>query len=161
MSSQSGVHIVLVTPQIPQNTGNIARLSVATGSHLHLVGELGFSLDDRYLKRAGLDYWPEVRLHRHDTLEACLEPAVPEAIALYSARSSRPYTEFRPAPDLEPWLVFGREADGLPPALLATHAGRAFRIPTTDGLRSLNLANAVAVATFEVLRQRGFPQASG
>jgi tRNA (cytidine/uridine-2'-O-)-methyltransferase len=151
------VHVVLLTPQIPGNTGNISRLCAGTGAHLHLVGELGFSLDDRYLKRAGLDYWPHVRLHRHATLHEALATAPPEDVAFYSVHAGALYTDFRPPGP--PWFVFGREADGLPADLRASERGRLYRIPVNNHIRSLNLSNAVAVVVYEALRQRGFPLA--
>lgn len=148
------MHIVLVRPQIPQNTGNISRLCAGSDTHLHLVGELGFSLDDRYLKRAGLDYWPHVKLHLHDSLPELLQPLESEQVAFYSTHASRPYTERAPVAD--PWFVFGRETDGLPDALLQEEEARTFRIPITDHVRSLNLANACAVVLYHALSQRDF-----
>ncbi|MGM0577711.1 MAG: tRNA (cytidine(34)-2'-O)-methyltransferase [Myxococcota bacterium] len=153
------LHVVLVTPQIPQNTGNISRLTAGTGATLHLVGELGFSLEDRYLKRAGLDYWPHVRLERHATLEECLADAPPEAVAFYSTHAERLYTEFDP-PE-EAWFVFGREADGLPDEVLEAERARSYRIPVAPYVRSLNLSNAVAVVLYEAFRRRGFPFDTG
>lgn len=145
------MHIVLVEPEIPQNTGNIARSCAATGSPLHLVGELGFSLEDRYLKRAGLDYWPMVRLSRYQSLE--------EAIAgrnfyLASTHGGRNYADVAYGP--EDCLVFGRESQGLPHELLQRFPDRVIRIPMLPGTRSLNLSNSVAVILFEALRQQGF-----
>jgi tRNA (cytidine/uridine-2'-O-)-methyltransferase len=148
------LHVVLVNPQIPQNTGSISRLCAATATHLHLVGELGFSLADRYLKRAGLDYWPHVLLHRHATLDECLAGAAPEAVALYSSHSTKRYTAFRPPADA--WFVFGREADGLPPELLAREHDRTYAIPILPVVRSLNLANAVSIVLYDALSQRDF-----
>ncbi len=152
------MHVVLVNPQIPQNTGNISRLCAGTDVDLHLVGRLGFSLEDRYLKRAGLDYWPHVKLHVHPppiTVGELLAAVPPERVAFYSGRSKCPYTEFHPPEDA--WFVFGREADGLPPEVLAAHRARTYRIPITSVVRSLNLSNAVAIVVYEALRQRGFP----
>lgn len=149
------MHVVLVNPLIPQNTGNIARLCAGTDTDLHLVGELGFSLEDRYLKRAGLDYWPAVKLHRHDSFEALVAAHQPEDLALFSSRATRPYTEF--APRAEPWFVFGAETTGLPPALRDAHPDALYKIPITTHVRSLNLANSVAIVLYDALRQRGFP----
>jgi len=149
------VHVVLVHPQIPQNTGNIARLCAGTNAELHLVGELGFSLEDRYLKRAGLDYWPHVRLHLHDTLEEALATAGPEDVGFYSSHARRSYLEFQPTGD--PWIVFGRETDGLPPEVLEANEHRTYQVPITSNVRSLNLSNCCAVVLYEVLRCRGFP----
>lgn len=148
------MHIVLVRPQIPPNTGNISRLCAGTGAHLHLVGELGFSLEDKYLRRAGLDYWPHVKLHRHDTLEETLAGVPPEDVAFYSSHAQRRYTEFEPQG--EPWMVFGRETEGLPKALLAAESERSYLIPILPTVRSLNLANACSVVLYDQLRRRDF-----
>ncbi len=148
------MHIVLVTPQIPQNTGNISRLCAGTGTHLHLVGELGFSLSDKYVRRAGLDYWPHVKLHRHDTLEEALTGVDPDNVAFFSSHATAHYTEFSPPGD--PWLVFGREADGLPDDLLEAEEARTYLIPILPLVRSLNLANACSVVLYDQLRQRDF-----
>ena len=152
------MHVVLVNPQIPGNTGAISRLCAGTGTDLHLVGELGFSLDDRYLKRAGLDYWPHVMLHRHDDLEQALGGVPPESVAFYSSHAARPYTDF--AAPADAWFVFGREADGLPKALLTREAERAYRIPILPAVRSLNLACAAGIVLYDALRCHGFPFAS-
>lgn len=149
------MNVVLVTPQIPQNTGNISRLCAGTGATLHLVGELGFSLEDRYLKRAGLDYWPHVKLQRHETLEACLAAAPPEQVAFYSSGAALRFDAFAPGPAA--WFVFGREADGLPADVLAREDARTYRIPITGHVRSLNLANSVAVVLYDAYRRHGFP----
>ena len=149
------VHVVLVHPQIPQNTGNIARLCAGTNTELHLVGELGFSLEDRYLKRAGLDYWPHVRLHLHETLDEALANAGPRDVGLYSSHAQRSYLEFEPEGD--PWMVFGREADGLPTDVLQANQHRTYKVPINANVRSLNLGNCCAVVLYEVLRRRGLP----
>jgi len=148
------VHVVLVTPQIPQNTGSVSRLCAGTGTHLHLVGELGFSLENKYLRRAGLDYWPHVKLHRHDSLADALSDADPDDVAFFSSHATRPYTDFTPPGD--PWLVFGREADGLPDELLAAEVDRTYLIPILPTVRSLNLANAASVVLYDLLRRRDF-----
>jgi tRNA (cytidine/uridine-2'-O-)-methyltransferase len=144
--------VALLEPEVPPNTGNIARLCAATGTVLHLVGRLGFHLDDRSLRRAGLDYWPEVDLRRHATL-ADFESIVPaENVFCFSAHAKVPYTQaqFRPGA----CLLFGSESRGLPPGLLARHAERTLLIPMlTDKVRSLNLATAVGIALYEALRQ--------
>lgn len=149
------MHVVLVTPQIPQNTGNISRLCAGTDTDLHLVGELGFSLEDRYLKRAGLDYWPHVKLHLHDTLADALADADPSQVAFFSSHATQRYDEFEAGPDA--WLVFGREADGLPDELLQSEQERTYRIPINSHVRSLNLANAVAVVLYSAFARHGFP----
>lgn len=151
------LHIVLVEPEIPPNTGNIARSCAATGSVLHLVRPLGFSIDDRTLRRAGLDYWPHVTLEVHENLEAFLEKYGDRRMFLATTKGARLYTEadFRDG-DM---LVFGRETKGLPPEFIAARTDQTLRIPMGEeaALRSLNLANSVNIILFEALRQMGFP----
>ena len=150
------MNIVLVHPLIPQNTGNIARLTAATGTDLHLIEPLGFELSDRYLKRAGLDYWDEVRLFAHPTWEAFLEETMPERLWLFSARASTPFTKVCYGPD--DYLIFGNESEGLPPHLQQRYADSRLRIPfENQRVRSLNLANSVAVALYEARRQLEIP----
>jgi tRNA (cytidine/uridine-2'-O-)-methyltransferase len=145
------VHVVLVAPEIPPNTGNVARLCVSTGSALHLVRPLGFSLADRYLKRAGLDYWNHLDLTVHDDFDAVLALRGDAPMHLASSRAARPYTAV--AYGADDWLVFGAETGGLPDALVTRFAERAVRIPMWGPSRCLNLSNAVAVVLFEALRQ--------
>jgi tRNA (cytidine/uridine-2'-O-)-methyltransferase len=146
------MHVVLVEPEIPQNTGNIGRLCFLTQSQLHLVGPLGFSLSDRHLKRAGLDYWPSLNVRRHASLEE-LQRAAPEARFYYlSSKATRLYTEadYRGGD----YLVFGGETRGLPRELIEKHPRQSLRIPVWgEKARSLNLSNAVAVVVYEALRQ--------
>jgi tRNA (cytidine/uridine-2'-O-)-methyltransferase len=150
------LHVVLVEPQIPPNTGNIARLCAATGCALHLVEPLGFSIDDRELKRAGLDYWHAVRLIVHRSLEALLERLDASRMWLLSTRAARPYTEATFA--YGDALLFGKETAGLPDDLLAAHAERALRIPMRAGaVRSLNLATAAGIVAYAALSRLGFP----
>jgi len=146
------LHVALLEPEIPPNTGNIARLCVATGSTLHLIGRLGFQLDDRTLRRAGLDYWPDVQLRRHATL-ADFEAALAGApLYCFTARTGRPYTQA--AYQDGDVLLFGSESHGLPAGLLAQHAERTLVIPMPTGkVRSLNLATAVGIVLYEALRQ--------
>jgi tRNA (cytidine/uridine-2'-O-)-methyltransferase len=150
----SPFHIVLVEPEIPPNTGNIARLCAATGTILHLVGPLGFSLEDRYLRRAGLDYWDAVDLHRWDSLTD-LAAAHPGGRWWYTSKKatrSHVQADFLPG-DL---LVFGKETEGLPESLLAENAERALRIPIfSPVVRSLNLSTAAGIVLYEALRQTG------
>jgi len=149
-------HVVLVHPEIPQNTGNIARTCAATGAELHLIKPLGFSLADRYLKRAGLDYWSLVKVYTWLDLET-FYMAHPGARAHYATtKAPRSYTEveYRDGD----YLFFGRETRGLPENLLEKVYDRCIRIPMREGARSLNLSNSVAVILFEALRQNGFPQ---
>lgn len=152
-------HIVLVEPEIPANTGNIARTCAATGTHLHLVRPLGFSTDDKVLKRAGLDYWYAVNITYYDAFEE-VRRAFPGGRFFYaSTRSSRRYSElsYRDG-DL---FVFGKETKGLPQSLLDENPGQSIRMPMTDKVRSLNLANSAAIVVYEALRQTGFPGLEG
>lgn len=147
-------HIVLVEPEIPANTGNIARTCAATGTHLHLVRPLGFSTDDRYLKRAGLDYWHAVNIHYHDSFDE-LKAQYPHArYFCATTKASRAYTEFRYREG--DFLVFGKETAGLPAAILEAHADTCARIPISTQVRSLNLSNSAAIVLYEALRQNGF-----
>ena len=145
-------NIVLIEPEIPPNTGNIARLCAATGTTLHLVGKLGFSLDDKHLKRAGLDYWPSVNLKRWNNLEE-LQTGYPGGRFWYtSKKADKNYTkvEFQPGD----FIVFGKETLGLPEELLAMHPDAAIRIPVnSDAVRSLNLSTAAGIILYEALRQ--------
>jgi len=146
------LHIVLVEPEIPQNTGSIARLAAATRSRLHLVGPLGFSLEDRYLKRAGLDYWPLVDLRTYRGWDDFNRAHADVPAKFFSTHSRKRYTD---APYARgDYLIFGCETKGLNRALLDSNAERAYRIPIFEpGVRSLNLANAVSVVVYEALRQ--------
>jgi tRNA (cytidine/uridine-2'-O-)-methyltransferase len=148
------MHVVLVSPEIPQNTGSIGRLCLATGSTLHLIDPLGFTIDDRHLRRAGLDYWPHVQVERHASWTAFDAARPPGRVLCFTARASRSYTTVRyRADDL---LVFGCESRGLPPAVRAAYPDALFGIPlASEQVRSLNLANAVAVVLYEALRQQG------
>ena len=148
------MHVVLVAPEIPQNTGSIGRLCVATGTTLHLIDPLGFTIDDRHLRRAGLDYWPHVDLVRHPSWDAFLAIRPGGRLVCFSARAPRSYTTIRYRDD--DLLVFGSESRGLPPALRAAHADATYGIPlASEQVRSLNLANAVAIVLYEGLRQQG------
>lgn len=150
-------HIVLVEPEIPPNTGAIARTCAATGSPLHLVGPLGFRIDAQAVRRAGLDYWPAVQLQRHADF-ANFAHGHTGSLHLFSAQATQSYLDapLRPGDA----LVFGKESVGLPPALLDAHAGRVWGIPTLGPVRSLNLSNAVAIVLYEALRQSGALQHS-
>lgn len=145
-------NVVLVRPEIPPNTGNIGRLCLATQSTLHLVRPLGFSLDDRQLKRAGLDYWNEVSLKLWDSFEALRGSQLPGANYFFlTTKSKRPYYDIRFQP--KDFLVFGAETKGLPESLLAANNDRCICIPMR-GTRSLNLATAVGIVLFEAVRQQ-------
>jgi tRNA (cytidine/uridine-2'-O-)-methyltransferase len=145
-------HVVLVEPEIPPNTGNIGRLCLAADAHLHLVRPLGFSLDDKALRRAGLDYWHELGVTLWDSFEQ-LRAAQPAAARFWflTTKSRRAYWDARFAPG--DFLVFGRETRGLPEPLLAANADRCLTIPMANGARSLNLATAAGIVLFEALRQ--------
>ncbi len=146
------LHVALWEPEIPPNTGNVARLCAATGAELHLIGRLGFHLDDRSLKRAGLDYWPAVRLHRHVDQAAFEAARSGGTIWCVEAPAPRLYTQVRYAPG--DCLLFGGESRGLPASVLERHAGHVVAIPMPgDAVRSLNLANAVGIVLYEALRQ--------
>lgn len=147
------LQVILVNPEIPPNTGNIARLCAATRTPLHLVHPLGFSTDDRYLKRAGLDYWPHVRVSHHPSLEAALAASGSGPVCYFSARAGRPHDQAPYLPGTR--LVFGPETRGLPPGLLAAHPDACFRIPIWGQVRSINLSTAVGIVVYEGYRQLG------
>jgi tRNA (cytidine/uridine-2'-O-)-methyltransferase len=152
------MNVVLIEPEIPPNTGNIARLCAATRTTLHLIEPLGFQLDDRQLKRAGMDYWQQVRWQKWASWEA-FSRALPTDARLWFIESegARHYAEVEFSPD--DFLVFGRETAGIPRALLDTHRERWLRIPMLNPeSRSLNLSNCVAIVLYEALRQRGFAE---
>ena len=153
------MHIVLVEPEIPQNTGNIARTCAATGARLHLIEPLGFELSDKYLKRAGLDYWHMMTYEVHPGWEAFLDKYPDAALHYATTKAPRNYCEVAYGPD--DCLVFGRETKGLDEALLAANYDRCIRIPMVPDARSLNLSNSVAIVLYEALRQQGFPGLSG
>ena len=145
------LHIALWEPEIPPNTGNIARLCAATCCPLHLIGRLGFRIDEKSLRRAGLDYWDAVELHRHDTF-AEFEQSFAGRIFCLSARAEEPYTKipFR----VGDCLLFGAETRGLPPEVLERYRGQSFTIPmVSEKVRSLNLATATGIVLYEGLRQ--------
>ena len=138
------LHIVLLEPEIPQNAGNVVRTAAATGSVLHLVEPLGFSLDEKHLKRAGLDYWDKARIVIHKSVTA-----------FFSSKGHRRYDEVSYQDG--DYLVFGKESVGIDEALLKEHEDDVLRIPMLEGIRCLNLSNAVALVVYEALRQNGFP----
>ncbi len=148
------LHLVLVDPEIPQNTGNAARLAGALQLPLHLVGTLGFRIDEKAVRRAGLDYWHLVDVRRHDDLDA-FRAVTPDCRRLlyFSAVAGQSYLDagYRPGDA----LVFGKESSGLPDALLAAHPSDCYAVPTIGAVRSLNLANTVAVVAYEAMRQLG------
>lgn len=145
--------VVLVEPEIPPNTGSVARTCAATSSPLHLVEPLGFRIDDRALKRAGIDYWHLVDVHTHPSFEQFAQAYPDTRLHLLSSEAGRSYLEA----DFQPGdaLVFGKESVGLPRELLRAHPDRVWGIPTSGAVRSLNLSNAVAIVLFEALRKQG------
>lgn len=148
-------HIVLVEPEIPQNAGNISRTCAITGSVLHMVRPLGFSVDDKHLKRAGLDYWQYLDVRYYDSFEQ-VERAHPNArFFLASTRVKRSYADVSYCNG--DFLVFGKETRGLPASLLERRSNDGIRIPMLPSQRSLNLSNSVAIVLYEALRQTGFP----
>ena len=151
------MNIVLINPEIPFNTGNIGRTCVATGTHLHLVGRLGFKIADKEIRRSGLDYWPKLRWTRHNTFEDFLAHAGPAAdLIFFSTKGQTSFWQAKYTPDS--YLVFGSESSGFPPEIYEKYAGRLFRIPVTGDVRSLNLSSSAAVALFEALRSTGWEQ---
>ncbi|HIS79400.1 tRNA (cytidine(34)-2'-O)-methyltransferase [Anaeromassilibacillus sp. An200] len=151
------LHIVLVEPEIPQNTGNVVRTCAATGAHLHLVGPMGFSIDDRKLKRAGLDYWRLLDITLYDSLSDFFSRNQGNFF-YFSSKAGRTHTD--PVYPDNCYLVFGKETAGLPEDLLCAHYESCVRIPMIpdNRARCLNLSNSVAVGVYEVLRQWGFPE---
>ena len=151
------LHIVLVEPEIPPNTGNIARTCAATDTVLHLVAPLGFSIDDKAVRRAGLDYWPYVKLEIHESLDAFMEKYGGRTLYLATTKGGSIYTSVKFKD--EDMILFGKETAGLPKDFIAAHADTAIRIPMSADtrLRSFNLSNSANIILFEALRQIGFP----
>ncbi len=176
------INIVMVEPEIPQNTGNIARTCAATGAKLHLVKPLGFQINDKYLKRAGLDYWDKLDIEVHENLEEFLnkyadvgvglrpypgqrqsiaptkdkKKSIPNNMFLASTKSQQTYTDIDYTKFEEIFILFGKETKGLPEDLIEDNIDQAIRIPMKEGLRSLNLSNSVAIVVYEALRQNNF-----
>lgn len=148
------INIVLVEPEIPQNTGNIARTCAATGAALHLVKPLGFEIDDRKLKRAGLDYWDKLDITYYENLADFFEKNPNANFYCFSTKAKYCYTDITYPENV--YLLFGKETRGLPEELLYANPEKCVRIPMRDSLRSLNLSNSVAIAVYEVLRQKDF-----
>ena len=147
-----GLNIVLLEPEIPNNTGNIGRLSLATGSTLHLIKPYGFELTDKRVKRAGLDYWQHIDLKEYDSFEDFLAKAKPLHMAFLSAHGEQSYLDIEYQDEM--YLVFGKESVGLPEMITQNHKHSLFRIPIlSEKIRSLNLANAVAITVYEGLRK--------
>lgn len=150
------LNLVLVEPEIPQNTGNIARTCAATGAALHLVEPLGFKIDDRKLKRAGLDYWNLLEIHYYKNLDDFFEKTKGGHYFFFSTKGTHRHSDVD-FPD-NCYLLFGKETRGLPEHLLMQHPNETLRIPMIDEARSLNLSNSVAIAAYEVLRQWDYPE---
>lgn len=151
------MHVVLFEPQIPPNTGNVARTCGATGTALHLVRPLGFQIDDAALRRAGLDYWHLVDIRLHDSLQEvfALAQDARQPVHLLTKFGRRQYSDVSFGPD--DWLIFGKETTGLPDWVHEQYGDRGLRLPMKEGMRSLNLSNTVAIVIYEALRQQGFP----
>ena len=150
------LNIVMVEPEIPQNTGNVARTCAATGARLHLVGKMGFTPDDKKLKRAGLDYWYLLDITYYDSLEEFFEKNQGGNFFYFSTKAQKRHSDVK-YPD-NTYLVFGKETAGLPEDLLFANPDKCVRIPMIDEARSLNLSNAVAIGVYETLRQWDYPQ---
>ena len=148
------LNIVLIEPEIPQNTGNIARTCAATGATLHLIEPLGFSLNDKYMKRAGLDYWDKLDVRVYPSYEDFLAKNPGAEIYYFSKKAHHLYSDV-PYPD-EVYLMFGKETKGIPESILLANELKTVRMPMREGLRSLNLSNCVAIAVYEALRQHDF-----
>ncbi len=148
------MHLVLVHPEIPANTGNVARTCAVTGAHLHLVRPLGFSVDDKHLKRAGLDYWHLLNIHYYDSFNEVLDAYPGHRFYFATTRGGRYYTGVHYGPD--DFLVFGRETSGLPEEIINRFRESCIRIPMLSEARSLNLSNSVAIVLYEALRQNNF-----
>ncbi len=157
MDTQSPLlNVVYVNPEIPQNTGSTARLCAAAGIPLHLVGRLGFRIDDKAVKRAGLDYWEHVTVVRHKDFKALEASAPPGArFLLFSKSALKIYSDAQYR--LGDYLVFGAETKGLPPEIFEAHSDHCYRIPILPAVRSLNLATSTGIVVYEALRQLGFP----
>lgn len=149
------LNIVMVEPEIPQNTGNVARTCAATGAHLHLVKPLGFEIDDKKLKRAGLDYWYLLDITYYESLDEFMSMHKNDNMFYFTTKAPKSYTDIKYPDDV--YLLFGKETKGLPEPFLKEHYNdRCVRIPMIDEARSLNLSNSVAVAAYEYLRQKNF-----
>ena len=150
------INIVLHEPEIPQNTGNIARTCAATGASLHIIRPMGFEIDDKKLKRAGLDYWDKLDIHYYDNYEDFLgkNPDAKENLYFFTTKAPRAYAEIS-YPD-QVYIMFGKESRGIPEEILCKNYESCVRIPMRNTIRSLNLSNSVAIAVFEILRQWDF-----
>ncbi len=152
------LNIVMCEPEIPQNTGNIARTCAAIGAKLHLIHPLGFLIDNKYLKRAGLDYWDKLEIEEHQSLEKFLEKYPPEENNMFfaSSKSKHCYSDIDYNKMDEVFVMYGPETRGLPEDLLQKYMDKCIRIPMRPGLRCLNLSNSVAIISYEIFKQSGF-----
>ncbi|MCD7739670.1 MAG: tRNA (uridine(34)/cytosine(34)/5-carboxymethylaminomethyluridine(34)-2'-O)-methyltransferase TrmL [Lachnospiraceae bacterium] len=148
------MHIILHQPEIPQNTGNIGRTCVAAGTSLHLIEPLGFRLDEKQLKRAGMDYWEQLEVHRYMNFQEFIEKHPDAKIWYATTKAHQSYTEVKFEPD--DYIMFGKESAGIPEEILVEHEESCIRIPMLPQIRSLNLSNSVAIVLYEALRQQGF-----
>lgn len=148
------MNIVLLEPEIPANTGNIGRTCVATGTTLHLIEPLGFHLNEKNIKRSGMDYWKQVDVRRYADYQDFLEKENPKRIFMATTKAHQLYTDVRYEPD--DYIMFGKESAGIPEEILVENESTCIRIPMNDDIRSLNLSNSVAIVLYEALRQQGF-----
>lgn len=148
------MNIILHEPEIPQNTGNIARTCACTGASLHLIEPLGFSIDEKHVKRAGLDYWPDVEIHTYKSFEDFVAKHPDARIFMATTKAPKKYTDVSFQPD--DYIMFGKETAGIPEDILYNHQETCIRIPMRENFRSLNLSNAVAIVLYEALRQLDF-----
>ena len=150
------MHIVLLEPEMPANTGNIGRTCVATGTTLHLIEPLGFHLNEKNIKRSGMDYWKQVDVRRYADYQDFLEKENPKRIFMATTKAHQLYTDVRYEPD--DYIMFGKESAGIPEEILVENESTCIRIPMLDDIRSLNLSNSVAIVLYEALRQQGFAE---
>lgn len=157
------LNLVLVEPEIPQNTGNIARTCAIIGAKLHLVHPLGFKIDEKSVKRSGLDYWDKLSIEEHKNLDAFLEKYKPEENNMFfsTTKGKQIYSDVDYSEMNEVYLLFGKETKGLPEPLLKKYIDKTIRIPMRETLRSLNLSNSVAIVAYEVMRQKNFERLEG
>ena len=154
------LNVVLVEPEIPQNTGNIARTCAATGGKLHLVHPLGFSITEKAVKRAGLDYWDKLEIEEHESFEKFLEKYEPEKNNMFfvTTKGKNVYSEPNYKEMDEVFILFGKETKGLPEDILVKYINKTIRIPMRPTLRSLNLSNSVSIVVYDILRQKNFEE---
>ena len=152
------LNIVMVEPEIPQNTGNIARTCAITGAKLHLIHPLGFKIDEKSIKRAGLDYWDKVEIEEHDSLDKFLDKYKPEENNMFfvTTKGKQVYSDIDYSEMDEVFALFGKETKGLPEDILKKYIDKTIRIPMREGLRSLNLSNSVAIVAYDIFRQCDF-----